>query len=59
MLRCAHSSKDSLKVTTICALPAAIVGCAGGFGTAPGTAAAEAGEAGLVPTPLVAVTVHV
>ena len=45
-------------VTTICALPGAIVGWAGALGS-PSSTDAEGVEAGPVPTPLVAVTVQV
>ena len=48
-----------LNDTTICAFPATTVGCAGASGTVAGTADAELGAGALVPTPLVAVTVHV
>ena len=47
------------KVTTIWALPAAIVGCAGAFGIAAGVAGSDADDAALSPTPLVATTENV
>jgi len=53
------SSEGALKVTTICALPRVTDGCAGASGGAPGTTGSEAVDGLLVPTPLVAVTVHV
>ena len=52
-------SAGGTKFTTICALPAVSVGAAGWPGTVAGTAGADAGDAGLGPTALVAVTVHV
>jgi hypothetical protein len=45
--------------TVICALPATTAGCAGAPGTVLGTTAADAGDGALVPSPFVAVTVHV
>jgi hypothetical protein len=49
----------AVNVTTICWFPRVTDGCAGASGTVAGTTVADAAEAGLVPTPLVAVTVHV
>ena len=59
MIALPPSFAGALNATMICVLPAVIVGCAGAFGTVAGTTEAEAGDGGLVPTPLVAVTVHV
>jgi hypothetical protein len=49
----------AVNVITICSFPRATDGCAGASGTVAGTTVADASDAGLVPTPLVAVTVHV
>jgi hypothetical protein len=49
----------AVNVTTICWFPRVTVGAAGASGTVAGTTVSDAAEAGLVPTLLVAVTVHV
>jgi hypothetical protein len=49
----------AVNVTTMCWFPRATDGCAGASGTVAGTTLADADDAGLVPTSLVAVTVHV
>ena len=49
----------AVKATTICWFPRVTEGCAGASGTVAGITVADAVDAGLVPTALVAVTVQV
>jgi hypothetical protein len=49
----------AVNATPICWFPRVTDGAAGASGTVAGITASDATEAGLVPTPLVAVTVHV
>jgi hypothetical protein len=53
------SSAGGVKLTVIWALPAVTVGVSGAPGTVEGVAGAVAGEGGLSPSLLVAVTVQV
>ena len=52
-------SNGAMNDTLTCAFPPDTVGAAGGSGTVLGIVGADAGEGSLVPSPFVAVTVHV